>query len=137
MSKTVNAILVKLADNSEEISECTISYQFPSPGVIEFQNTYLGRHYFEDVDLFECLCKLRIFLERQGLKILCNGARIDAYPSPMSRDMSGGLKLYRLKMGERSKRSDLLRIFDRAEPSQVGTVDEQLTYYQNWLKSVS
>jgi hypothetical protein len=135
MLGTVNLQIIKLSEGTNHLSECTLSYQNTQPCMIDFQNSELGHHHFEGRDVFDCLCQLRHFLERIGWNILCNGSRIDAYPSSMSRDMGGGMKLYHLKLGKRPQRSDLLRIFERAEPDQIGTIEEQRAYYEKWCAS--
>ena len=50
-------------------------------------------------DFFDALRQIRLELETQNAMILCNGARIDAYPSGMSRQMSLGLIVYLNQMG--------------------------------------
>lgn len=45
-------------------------------------------------DFFDALRQIRLELETQNVMILCNGARIDAYPSGMSRQMSLGRIVY-------------------------------------------
>lgn len=135
MLGTVNLEIIKLSEGTNHLSECTLSYQNTQPCMIDFQNSELGEHHFEGRDVFDCLCQLRGFLEKTGWNILCNGARIDAYPSSMSRDMGGGMKLYHLKLGKRPQRSDLLRIFDRAEPNQIGTIEQQRAYHEKWRAS--
>uniref|UniRef100_UPI0036702A91 hypothetical protein n=1 Tax=Microcoleus anatoxicus TaxID=2705319 RepID=UPI0036702A91 len=135
MHGTVNLQIIKISEGSNHLSECTLSYQNTQPCVIDFHNSELEHHHFEGRDVFDCLCQLRVFLEKKGWNILCNGSRIDAYPSPMSRDMGGGMKLYHLILGKRPQRGDLLRIFDRAEPDQIGTIEEQRAYYEKWRAS--
>lgn len=135
MVGTVNLQIIKVSEETNQLSECTLFYQNTQPSIIDFQNYELGDHHFEGRDIFDCLCQLRAFLEKKGWNILCNGARIDAYPSSMSRDMGGGMKLYHLKLGKRPQRSDLLRIFDNAEPDKIGTIEEQRAYYEKWHAS--
>ncbi|MEC4806960.1 MAG: hypothetical protein SAJ72_22100 [Jaaginema sp. PMC 1080.18] len=129
--------LVKISEHPNEFSSCVISPDNEERGTIFFQHPTLGDHSFEDKDTFGAFCKMRLFLEKQGWQILCNGARVDAYPSGMSRDMCGGIKLYILKMGQKTQRSDLVKIFDPAELENVGTVEEQRRYYQEWQESHS
>src|SRR5215831_6769220 len=52
-------------------------------------------------DLFAALQQLRLQLEPLGWIPLCNGARVDCYPSGMARDMGGGASVYVLS-AERS-----------------------------------
>jgi hypothetical protein len=88
-----------------------------------------------DSDFFNCLCQIRLELEKKGIKILCNGARVDVWPSGMMRDMSNGILAYIMKMGLQSKVEDRVNIFEPAKPEEIGTVHEQSEYAKNWFKS--
>lgn len=90
----------------------------------------------ESSDYFDCLLKIRETLDRNGLKILCNGARYDVYPSRMSRQMSMGIKAYVLVKGRQASEKDLIGIFDEAEPARIGTIEQQRSYYNEWLESL-
>jgi hypothetical protein len=87
-------------------------------------------------DLFEALILIRLEAEKHGYFILCNGARTDAYPSRMSRQMGGGGKLYVFKIGMPAQREDLVNIFEPAEFQHVGTVAAQRVAYDAWLRSL-
>ncbi|MFD4910609.1 hypothetical protein [Kitasatospora purpeofusca] len=82
-------------------------------------------------DFFEALKSVRLQIEPLSYLLLCNGARVDAHPSGMLRDMTGGSALYILKM-KRVPRERVF-IFDRAEADAVGTVADQRDFYQAWL----
>lgn len=136
--ETISVELFNLKD--KKVSIANISYDRTTINkicVIEFKHWELGYRWFEGKDLFDSFCKLRLVLESQGFRILCNGARIDSYPSPMSRNMCGGAKLYKMTIGQRVERKDLLRIFDKADIESVGTVDEQKAYFKKWRKSLN
>ena len=79
---------------------------------------------------------IRLEMEKHGYFILCNGARKDAYPSRMSRQMGGGRKVYLFKNGIPAQREDLVDIFEPTEYEHIGTVAEQLAAYQTWLRSL-
>jgi hypothetical protein len=86
-------------------------------------------------DLFEALCVYRRFLERSGgYLLLCNGARKDAFPSAMSRDMGRGCKLYISALSVPGGR--LVETLDPAPLEAVGTVDEQSAFHNEWFESV-
>lgn len=86
----------------------------------------------EDDFPFFALVKIRKELEELGIKILCNGSRIDVYPSSMGM-MS--LKGYELRIGEPATR--LLNIFEPADDiNKIATVDEQKLYFENWIKDL-
>jgi len=91
---------------------------------------------FTGDDLFDAFIKLRLELEKQGLRLLCAGCRPDVWPSGMSRDMSGGRKAYVARPGAPSRRADLVDIFDYAEPEKVGSVAEQKAFHEKWGQSL-
>ncbi len=84
-------------------------------------------------DLFEVLAQIRLQIEPLGYLLLCNGARVDAYPSSMSLEMSKGRVLYVLRMGVSPRRT--VDLFGRADPAMVGTVAEQSEFYRSWLST--
>ena len=98
----------------------------------------LGLHWkeekfcFEGADLFNCLVQLRELLAAQDCKPLCNGARIDVFPSAMSREMSGGRVAYITRMCVSTSREDIVDIFDSADEINVGSVDEQKAIHADW-----
>jgi len=87
-------------------------------------------------DLFECLRSLNRKTEEQGIRVLCNGSRRDAWPSGMLRDMTGASKVYITSMGRTATPLDLVPIFGAASADLVGTVEEQDTYHNEWLRSL-
>ena len=85
-------------------------------------------------DFFEALRQIRLELETQNAMILCNGARIDAYPSGMSRQMSLGRIVYLNQTGQPAKHK--AAIFDKADADWVASVAEQDKYHRDWLASL-
>jgi hypothetical protein len=83
-------------------------------------------------DLFDGLQQLRRHLEPLGWYPLCNGARIDCYPSGMARDMGGARAVYELTIGK-AGRPPLVGLFEPAPAEKVGTVAEQDVYNLRWL----
>ena len=82
-------------------------------------------------DMFEALVRLRRQLEPDGLTVAVQGARRDTYPSGMARDMGGGMKVYVLCPGQRT-RPDLVETFDDAPSDQIATVEEQRAFADAW-----
>jgi hypothetical protein len=83
---------------------------------------------------FSALLIIRKELEKMEFKILCNGSRLDVYPSGAA---LGSLKAYALKMGKVATRNDLVSIFEATnDVRKIATVDEQKEYYRKWLDSV-
>jgi hypothetical protein len=115
---------------------CTLSYSCSPPWRIQLEYDELGNSIFEGEDLFLCLRELRKSLEEKQCRILCNGSRVDAYPSPMSRQMSGGRKVYILRKGQQTSLEDLVDIFASSDANSAGTVEEQQEFYLEWLESL-
>jgi hypothetical protein len=87
-------------------------------------------------DLFDCLCLLRERLEPDGWLIMCEGARVDVYPSGMSREMGAGRRAYVLRLGEHADRNDLVDIFAATKVAQLASVRDQRAYFEKWIESV-
>ncbi|MEM9547711.1 MAG: hypothetical protein AAGA77_17145 [Bacteroidota bacterium] len=97
----------------------------------------LGSGEFVKSDFFECLKALRYFLEKFNFLICCFGCRLDVYPSQLSRQMSGGIKAYILKLGEPASREDLINIFWPNSEEKISTIEEQEEYYKKWINSLN
>jgi hypothetical protein len=86
-------------------------------------------------DLFAALQQLRKSLEPLGWFPLCNGARVDCYPSGMARDMGGGTSVYMLSAKRHlGRRLPLVGTFEPAPKEAVGSVDDQDAYFERWLQ---
>lgn len=88
---------------------------------------FLGR------DVFACFCDAREYLAKYGVVLLCNGARLDAYPSRMSRDMGDGTLIYITVMGKQARDEDLVNLFDEAPADKIASVQEQREFHRRWL----
>jgi hypothetical protein len=86
-------------------------------------------------DYFEALCKIRTQLESERLIPFCYGASLNVFPSGMSRDMSAGMTAYRLTLGKKPSRGDLVRIFDEGADVMPASVTLQKEHFDDWLKS--
>jgi hypothetical protein len=86
----------------------------------------------EDSFPFFALVKLRQQLEKMNKKLLCNGARIDVYPSGSS---AVGLMAYELRPGKQAKK--LVNILDPSHDLQkIVSVDQQKAFRDAWLTSL-
>ena len=126
---------LKVALASGEVRDISFSMSKEDPCFLETDEYGPRALRANGDDLFDCLVNLRGELEKDGAKILCNGARIDAYPSGMARDMARGRKVYLLRMGERARLEDLVNTFDEAPIDKLGSVADQREYYLSWIKS--
>ncbi len=88
----------------------------------------IGQVHYGD-DYFTCLTALRRSIENESRQLLCNGCRINAVVSRMSRSMSRGRKAYLVTLGREAELEDLVDIFDPAPPDTVGKVNEQAAFF--------
>ena len=54
----------------------------------------------------------------------------------MSSQMSSGLVAYELKLGKPSEEEDIVRIFDYEDENITSNIEEQRTFYKNWIESL-
>jgi hypothetical protein len=127
---------IKALDSKGDFYEFLVEVSGPKPWEIRYQDHDGRLRSFPSTDVFKALQGLRLELERDGVRLLCAGARRDVWPSGMARDMGGGRKAYIMRLGRQAARADLVDIFEYAEPSLVGTVLEQHEYFRAWLDSV-
>lgn len=122
---------LKIQDEQGFIIDAQVQYFSPSwPNwILEFTSPSIKKLSFTATDVFECLTQLRLELAQYGYKPLCNGARLNVYPSGMCRDMGNGLSAYVFTPGKQVDSEDLVGIFDYAEPDSIASVEEQFNYY--------
>jgi hypothetical protein len=101
---------------------------------IELVNFAENTTCFRETDLYKAMQTLRQYLEAKGRQLLCAGARPDVVPSEMSRSMGGGQQAYVIRPGRQA--TELVDIFDYAEPALVGTVQQQRDYVEAWRASL-
>ena len=133
MTKVEHAKL-RLSDGTLKTLDIEISDD--APWTLKFQNLDGRTRRVQAPDLFEALREMRQDLERMGAQLLSAGARPDVTPSGMSRSMSGGRKAYVVHLGSPARMTDMVDIFDYAEPETVGTVQQQRDYVAAWLASL-
>lgn len=126
--------MVKVINQNNHVRIVSLYYPNTRPWFIEMSCEELPITRYEGHDLFRCLRELRFKLDVFGVKVLCNGARIDATVSGMLSD-SGARKVYLTTMGQHARLEDLVNIFDEADPEKVGTVEEQDNYHNKWVVS--
>ena len=101
---------------------------------IELVNFEENAACFRETDLYKAMQTLRQYLEAKGCQLLSAGARPDVVPSGMSRSMGGGQQAYVIRLGKQA--TELVDIFDYAEPALVGTVQQQRDYVEAWRASL-
>lgn len=97
-----------------------INYTTKTPWVIYIDIPDIFSFSAEGNDLFEALQIARNEASKVGLTLLCNGARLNVYPSPMMRSMGGAAMAYTLTLGEQAQRKNIVCIFDNTEePTRI------------------
>jgi hypothetical protein len=135
MSAGIARKLILIESNGNQ-RECIIHASAEEPWYIEIEDVKIGQKKFEGSDLFVCLINLRLYLEQRKCLLLCNGSRIDVYPSGMSREMSGGRLAYITKIGNVTNRGDIVDIFEETGIAKIGTVIQQKEYHSRWINSI-
>ena len=131
----MNEVIIKFLLPDGNVVKNNVKHAVAPPWFIELSLDELHDTKFEGSDLFDCLCSLRSKLDVLGIKMLCNGARIDTYPSPMLQS-SGARKVYITTLGKQALRENLVNIFDEALPEKIGTVEQQIGYHNKWIESL-
>ena len=80
------------------------------------------------------LIKLRKILETQNIRLYCKGCARNVYPSPMILDMGDARVAYKMTLGKRVLKEDLVSIFDPCEPEEYATLEEQEEFFKTWIK---
>lgn len=129
----IHLSMVSIHGNSED---CLIEYRLTHPIEMNASCVPFGRITVSADDLFDALSKVRLEAEKCGYLLLCNGARKDAYPSRMSRQMGRGAKLYAFKHGVQARKEDQIDLLEPAAYNQVATVVKQRENFEAWLNSL-
>jgi hypothetical protein len=87
-------------------------------------------------DFSECFTKLWRDLSGIGFTPLCNGARTTAHVFLCEKRMLGANQVHILEFGKIPSSYGGLYIFDYAEPSLTGSIEEQDFFYRSWLDSI-
>lgn len=133
MNETISLVLLDAAGHA---SEATLEILPGSPVRVRLSTECAGDLDDAADDVFEALCRIRRKLESFGAVLLCAGARVDVFPSGMSRSMGLGRKAYANRLGQPARQEDLVDLFEPAEPGQVRTVDEQKEFHAQWIQSL-
>ncbi len=135
MSGNGDTLQLEIQRTGSQPEPVTVSWTFVRNAVqLDAEGAGLQRFRTIERDLFDALCAYRRSLERSGgYLLLCNGARKDAFPSAMARDMGGGFKLYITAMGVPG--GTLVDTLDPAPLETVSTVAQQAAFHKAWLDS--
>ncbi|MEV0591800.1 hypothetical protein [Nonomuraea cavernae] len=129
--------LVRLADESllpcvvtlrdvedDEICELRLDREDASPLIFR-----------SPVDFEDTLIELRKELERQGLLLLCNRFRRNAFVSSMARQMSTGLSCYLVSPGKPVDPEKLADSLGPAPREDVVVAEQGAKYINEWIAS--
>lgn len=86
-------------------------------------------------NLYDALLEVRKILESKGCHLRCAGSSLNVYPSGMSKGMGDGRMAYKLAMGKKASRADLIDIFSTVNDHIDSTIDQQQAFYSKWLAS--
>lgn len=84
----------------------------------------------------QALNSIRQQLEKEGVFLKCYGSSRNVWPSSVTSGMGRGGKAYKLYMGRKGERKDVVSIFDCGPDLDICTVNEQEAFYNQWLLSV-
>jgi hypothetical protein len=87
-----------------------------------------------DLTVWHALHALRAQTDLIGVRLCCQGARVDAHVSGMGLSMSGGWLAYILPSWRSPRSRDLVNILDPAPLRKIGTVSEQARYFERWVR---
>ena len=106
-------------------------------GVCKLTFSYRGRELLaQESDYFASFCAIREQLEADQLIPFCYGASLNVYPSGMCRDMGSGMVAYKIEMGQRANRDNLVNIFEQGDDVIPSTLSQQRDFFKQWLQSV-
>ncbi|WP_323101774.1 hypothetical protein [Intrasporangium sp. YIM S08009] len=88
-------------------------------------------------DFEEALQGLRVRLESQGLRLLCNRFRRDAFISSLSRQMSNGLSCYLVLPGRPVDPKRIVPCLDPTAPGDVVSASEADNFIAKWKESTA
>ena len=136
MNAELEEIEISLSSNKGEVFAVRVYIAAKTSDVLYFESEKLNSKEFRADDLFSCMAKLRDWLDDYSLKPLCNVARLDVFPSAMSRQMSGGRLAYKHKLNHQCSRTDLVDIFQPAPLEMLATTTKQKEFHEKWMKSL-
>lgn len=87
-----------------------------------------------DFTVWHALRALRTRLDPLGVRLCCQGARIDTHGSGMTMSMSDGWLVYVLPSWRSPRSRDLVDVLDPAPSRKIATVAEQARYFERWAR---
>ncbi|WP_433958660.1 hypothetical protein [Cytobacillus horneckiae] len=132
--------IIQVIKNDRSMCSCIMQLYEEAPDddeLVMVDLIYLNENNsFKGGNYFEVLRDIRLYFEKLNIQVLCNGAALNVFPSPMQLSMGNGNLAYILKMGEPAKIHHVANIFEHNPAFEFVTVEKQLEYYHKWLKSL-
>jgi hypothetical protein len=125
-------IFIKIIVNNSQIDKARLL-------VMDYGNNVQFDFCYNEITLsekdehpFTALERIRLKLEAVDIKLICQGSRIDVYPSGMQ---LAGFYAYELELSKPATSS--VYILDNTEwINRISTVKQQEDFYDKWLESV-
>lgn len=142
--------LISVCISGETLRQWVVCYSEESPWRVSVVPPEGHAYEGEGPDLFEALRAVRLRLQAEGVQLCCNGARINARPSP-GYHSTGALLIYLVSKNRRTFSRDVFPLFSPAPVSKVATVGQQDEFWRrvsrrkislvgvnpvNWYKAV-
>lgn len=135
MNKYTEKIKIR-KDNSTLITEFVLDDEF-NDDMVKIEVKIMDVKYSAiKYDFFTALQELRRNLEKDRIYVLCNGAALNVYPSPMQLSMGTGTKAYVNYISKPAKMDDVVNIFDCDSTLEFVSVKEQDEFHKQWLNSI-
>lgn len=117
--------------SGDEIFQGKLHYTIEN-GIVTYKFQYYDREIIVTNDFpFLALTDLRLQLEKEHIKLICEGSRYDVHPSGMQMD---GFAAWELEISKPvTKLVDILD--DTKLINRIATVKEQEEFYDKWLSS--
>lgn len=138
LKKEEKNIIFRWNDGTQSNEVLELYEEAPDDEDMVLLSTKIGEKHlsYKCENFFEALTQLRIHLEEHHIQIVCNGAALNVYPSPMIMSMGAGRLAYKMSFGKQAKTEDLVDIFDCNNELSFVSVEEQSHFYKDWLKSL-
>jgi hypothetical protein len=131
-------IEVLLPDKSTAVGKLLLWDSDPdNPKVARITLQLMGREFSSrNVSYNHALNDIRRQLENDGILLKCYGSSRNVWPSSVTSGMGRGGEAYRLYLGKKGERKDVVSIFDSGSNVDACTLAEQEEFHKQWLLSV-
>lgn len=121
--------LIPVCVSGESSQQWAVYYSEESPWRVSVVPPKGHAYEGDGSDLFEALRAARLRLQAEGVQLCCNGARINARPSP-GYHANGALLIYLVSKNRRSFSRDVYPLLSPAPASKIATVGQQDEFWR-------